>query len=779
VARDESALPGSPLTQDVPPTGMTNEARLKDAAAKGEILDFGHSPADVRDMSQWGAERVIRAEWIYALCVSSGSDDVSAKGVRIRGARIVGSLNLESATLRYPLVIRDSLLEQVAVLTDARLRLLNLKNSRIPGLDGDRLVVDGPLFFQDGFMATGEIRLRGARIQGQLGCRGGTFEAADGYALNADGAVVSGGVFLTDGFTAKGEVCFTNSELGGLYCGGGKFEYPSGRALNAASAVVKANVFLNDGFTANGEVCFVGAQIGGQFSCRRGTFEHPEGQALAAELVAVKGNVSLNNGFVAVGEVRLLNSNLGGLDCRRGTFRYPKGRALNADGATVSGSMFLSDGFAAEGEVCLVGSLISGVLDFGGAALEHTSGRAIGGDRMVVRGTIFLNNGFTAAGEVCLLGAQVGGQVVCNTGHFLNPGGYALNADGLVVRGGVFLVNGFRAEGEIRLRNSEVGEFDCRGGSIVNPDGAAIYAAGCSVKGNILLAEGFSAQGTVTLSQASVGGGIYCYRGTFSCPGRVAFQCDGAVVSGMLQWVSVSSSGLVDFAHARVDRLLDDEGSWPAKDALRLTGLSYGAFHHAAPTEAQARIRWLRRQAGFSPQPYEQLARVYRDSGRDEDARRIAIAKQDDRRRRGNLGRWTRLLSWYLDVTIRYGYRPERALVPLLALILAGYVIFSYSWSSGAMIPTKSEARLTSPARQVCTADYPCFEPAVYSVELIVPLVNLHQVEFWAPDATRTWGVAARAYGWVATLLGWLFTTTLVAGLSGLVPRTIDRSGSG
>ena len=62
-----------------------------------------------------------------------------------------------------------------------------------------------------------------------------------------------------------------------------------------------------------------------------------------------------------------------------------------------------------------------------------------------------------------------------------------------------------------------------------------------------------------------------------------------------------------------------------------------------------------RNPRGYSPQPYEQLAAVYRRAGRDQDARTVAIAKQRARRRTLSLP--GRLWSLLLDGLVGYGYR--------------------------------------------------------------------------------------------------------------------------
>jgi len=84
----------------------------------------------------------------------------------------------------------------------------------------------------------------------------------------------------------------------------------------------------------------------------------------------------------------------------------------------------------------------------------------------------------------------------------------------------------------------------------------------------------------------------------------------------------------------------------------------------------EKRIDWLRK-AGYAPDVCEQLSRIYRQEGLDHDARRIAIAGQRDRRKRGGMPWPSRLWNYFLDKTVRYGHELHR---PLLVVLLGGLV---------------------------------------------------------------------------------------------------------
>ena len=60
----------------------------------------------------------------------------------------------------------------------------------------------------------------------------------------------------------------------------------------------------------------------------------------------------------------------------------------------------------------------------------------------------------------------------------------------------------------------------------------------------------------------------------------------------------------------------------------------------------------------------------------------------------------------------------------------------------------------------------PTFNAFVYSLDTFVPLVDLHQAKYRLPT-----GPGLRLYLWIHISSGWVLTTLLVVGLTGLVRR--------
>ena len=145
------------------------------SAKLGELCDFGEG--DPSQGANWGKERTVSADVIYALCRGTREDwPVHAKGVRIQGARIVGTLDFEAATLRCPLHLVSCFIEEPMRFYEARVRSLVLSGSFTQGLLADGMVSEGSVHLGGGFTAKGEVRLLNATIGGILQCQGGRFE---------------------------------------------------------------------------------------------------------------------------------------------------------------------------------------------------------------------------------------------------------------------------------------------------------------------------------------------------------------------------------------------------------------------------------------------------------------------------------------------------------------------------------------------------------------------------------------------------------------------------
>jgi hypothetical protein len=363
------------VAAEVPSGELTPvEQSLVEHVCRGEWLDLAadDEAADEAAMRSWGDDRTCRAAVIRDILCGRLAPDPDPHGLRLRGARISGQLDLEHLSTDVNLELRDCLLKDGVLARDAQLASVRLTQCRIeqragPPLDAARLtcrVLDLRRARIVG-QAEGAVNLIGAHIGGQLYYTGAELRTDSGPALDAERLKVDQAMFL-HGFTAtgsgeRGAVRLTGAHIGGqLDCSGAKLRNDSGPALVADGLQVGQGVLLGGGFTARGlgeegAVDLNFAHIGGNLDCAGATLCNGSGTGLRAYRLQVDGDISLTRGFIAAangdrGAVRLTGAHIGGnLDCAGATLFNDGGPALLAYGVQVAQDIYLTKEFAAIG----------------------------------------------------------------------------------------------------------------------------------------------------------------------------------------------------------------------------------------------------------------------------------------------------------------------------------------------------------------------------------------------------------------------------------------------
>ncbi|WP_141704189.1 hypothetical protein [Planobispora rosea] len=468
--------------------------------------------------------------------------------------------------------------------------------------------------------------------------------------------------------------------------------------------------------------------------------------ALSADGLVVGTDFFCARGFRTVGEVRLLGARIGGQFVLSGAqLSNLGGCALSADGLVVEGGVVCQDGFQAEGEVWLPSARIAGQFNLSGARLSNPGGCALSADGLVVEGSVVCQDGFQAEGEVRLPGARIAGQLNLNGARLSNPGGCALNADRLVVEGSVVCQDGFQAEGEVRLPGARIaGQLNLSGARLSNPGGCALSADGLMVEDSMFCQDGFQAEGEIWLPGARVTGQLGFNGAHLSNSNGIALTCHEAQIGSLWLKGGLSVNGRVNLSRARIGTIFDSAECWPS--SLTLNELVYDDLEPDLP--ARQRLRWIRcSEEDYRAQPYEQLATYYRRQGHDEEARKVLLAKQ--RHHRASRPWYARIFGYLLDWIVGYGYRPGRAAAWMLIFLVAGSLFFTYHRPS----PIK-------------LGEHPPFQPVLYAADLLLPIVNLGQ-----EGAFKHQGLA-QVVAAVMVLLGWIFATAVIAG----VTRVLSRS---
>jgi len=342
--------------------------------------------------------------------------------------------------------------------------------------------------------------------------------------------------------------------------------------------------------------------------------------------------------------------------------------------------------------------------------------------------------------------------------------------------------------------NSIGGDFNCWGGRFINPHNQALQADVSDIKGVVYLGPntlfaperlGFESDGQVTFQGTRVGSFFIAEHAKF---GGKARDSHGLFASGLtirqgMIWhnVELENGAIDDLSGANVYGLFDEERSWPSPGKLMIDGFTYrglggisASLPWRSPTDAASRLRWLGLQPEFHPQPYRQLAKFLNENGDDSGAMKVLIAKQD--LRFASYGIPGRLLGNFLKYTVGYGHHPMLTIMWSALVVLLGWGLVRIGNRAGVMRRTYPE-NTPAPA-----ADrYEDLYPLLYSLDVFLPFVNLHQEHYWWPDGRATGevtmlggrvpirGSLLRSYLWLQIIAGWILSAIFVAGVTGLI----------
>jgi hypothetical protein len=696
--------------------------------------------------------RSVSAEFVRRVWLGDEAVRLGPRGLWLAGGRVEGKFDLVLTAAPHPLAFEGMSFDAAPNLGGCRLPGLAFVDCDLPGFVARGLSAEHSVSFRSCRIA-GAVELREATIGADLDLSDARVEGRDGTALLASGATVSGSVILGDGFSAAGSVRLVQTEVGGaVECFGATLDVPDGEALVADGARIDGSVELTEGFRSTGTVRFVRAEIKGDLRCSGARVSNPPGDTLLLRRVTIGGNLGIE-GVHSEGSIELVGASIGdSLYGAAATLDNAGRNALVADSAHVAGSIDLADGFTANGTVRLVNVTVGGDLHLSGATLSSREELALVLDRAVIDGNANLDERFESEGIVRLVGARIGGELNCGFATFVAERAQALACDDAVIEQNVNLGPGFSANGMVSFVHAKVGgAFDCSGAKLWNLHGVALAADAAEVGTSMLLTDEFSAVGEVHLIGARIAADLDCSGGRFENTHKVALRAAG-VDAGALLLRGTQLLGAVSFFKAHAGTLHDDlgattsGGSWDIGGPLLLAGFRYDRFGPGTTWETDARFAWLAKTEAFDPGAWQQLINVYHAHGRDEDARRAAVARENDRLARAGLPAIRAAGRWILRATIGYGYRPWIAGIWALGVVL----LFVLALWLGPDLVREPDARGSA-------------EPLVYAADTFLPIVDLGEASEWSAVGWLQW------IEWLVILLGWALTTIFVAGFTRVV----------
>jgi hypothetical protein len=569
-----------------------------------------------------------------------------------------------------------------------------------------------------GVDVAGELDLRDVTVAGPVAFNGCTFDRR----------------LLLEGMTVPA-LSLTTCTLVGLAADRLVVE----RGLVVTDCRVDGSVYVRDG------------RIGAQFDLTGTVIEPADSVAIDVENIRISGDF---------GGERLTCRGFSYLNLARIDGALILTGARIHDGGILAPSLAASGvyarrGFHLNGYLNLCDAVLTGPLELSGATIEHPGDVAIKGSGMTVTGSVCGNGDTSIAGTVDLAGAEIRGGLQLDALRCKAPGPQgSLRLPRAVIRAGVH-VRWATLDGPVDLVHAQVSASVDFYQSEVNAVGAAagsIDADNISVIGDFTVRDAGVA-GSVTLRGAHV-------EGTVDFGGTRLGQADGCsigadgLVAFQLTLAGAAPPGDIDLSHAAVEVLDDEAQTWPAGPGRPvLAGFTYRQLRSTVPV--RRRLDMLRRATpSVEPQPYEQLAACYRNAGHERQAREILREKL--RRESRAAGRVTRLWGLLQDVTTGYGYLPGRAAAIFTALLLSGTAYFGAA----------AHCAGTRGLCPVSPTDHPTWDPFLYTLDVLVPVIDLGHEKAWDPTGVD------KAVTILLLASGWILVTTLVAALG----RALNRS---
>ncbi|GAA4958071.1 hypothetical protein [Actinoplanes utahensis] len=714
-----------------------------------------------------GAE--IAAADVRAALLASGEADPF--GLRVGNARITGPLDLRTCTVPVPVRFESCGFTDPVDVQGARIHELAItgdpaasRPAVLPGLvaSGVRIdrnlilsgmVIDGDVATKDGSSRPACLWLTDADIGGSLVADGTRILPPTGRAVHADRMRVAGNIRLVEGFHATGELRMMAIRLGGLFdVMGARFAPADGRALDLAEATIGGSMFLLNS-PNTGRRCRIGGRIEMSHATIRGAL-----LIRNADLTAPPAGSGVH--FYNVES-----------DTER-TF-------LLAPRLTVHGTLRVEGDTVIHGGILLPGAQLDGGMKLSGA-LWNPADTALDLNQAVLGGILDASD-VSFEGTIRLGSAHINGPLRLENATFAKPRRRrCVSAVNVTVAGDVQLRGMAAVGGSLAFRGASVsGVFNAENAFVSNPGGPTVSLHMAQVTGNVRLCGAFRSVGRIVLTRAVIGGRLRADGATLTWKDTgepstrgTAVDADSAVIRGGVNLGWQVTAGAVDFTGASSSYLADRPAQdWPADSYIG--GFAYERFeafawHGEAVWDPEARTAWLARMTRYDPRAWEHLAAVLRAAG-DVDGAETVLVEQRRRARRLRTGR-RRFYDVVQDVTVRYGFRPQRALYLLVALIAAVTVGLSLPGVQAQMRSTDQNALVFTPAGAQPLPDehHPpgacgngkvrCLSPFFYAVDTVVPLIDLHQRSAWYPVAERN-GVLLEWLLNLCTILGWIAST--------------------
>lgn len=701
--------------------------------------------------------------------------------LRIENLTISGDLDLEGMDGSIPLILSNCHIEGAIKLSKSHLKGLILRDCSAQLIDISSSTIDGDLLLDNCDIGDGT----GVALKANLAVIGGVLNAGA-----SDGQQPS---------WFKGEVDLELARVSGrLDLNAATIEgfmktLPSGRKQKVALSLTRAHCMGGvrlRGAYLQGQLRGVGLKAGGQLNFKRLRIENSEEQALVLERVSAASSL-LAKSMEITGGVSLKGAEIKGSiilsDC---SFTHkPDAVALNLNMVTCQSINLSSNPEKA-------GQPDSGIDD---------------GHRVSVRGKVSIESAeiardllidslsVSAQGTALSLdGACVGGRIRATKMKLESTEGEKKDASALTARGLIVTrdcdFSDSTFQGNLILTTMKIGRYFSLQSVKVSQEKLVLnFPSSWWATDDEYVALESQEKLVLNLQSSTIGSDLNLKSSSFGSRSQVSMK--GATVSGTFVWKEIKGAPRVDLDSAFVHELDDDPESWDPERALNLEGFSFDQFGESdhSSDHVRRRINWLSRQESFSPGPYERLAQFYAAIPNSAGERMVMLALQKERIRdmksrakaeeaklsgRNKLlrkiGSWfSRAFWWIWFLLTGNGYRLIGVVILAVLVLLVSVSLAFWAQNQGLLIPADVAAAQSGPLNELakvseCTKEYPCFNPLVFGVDAVVPVIEFNQEQFWVPDLSTRPGTVYSLALPVLKVLGWV-TVSISAG--GIVQR--------
>jgi cytoskeletal protein CcmA (bactofilin family) len=657
-----------------------------------------------------------------------------------------------------------------------------------PSCQFEHSQISRSLKLENGVTFFGPCVLNSSKISGGFTVQGCVFHG-DG-ASEEDEGIASEASLNIEGIEITGDLVLKNLQLNG--------------AVNARRIVVTGN-FSIDGGTFAGlhgiSIRTDKATIFGDTILRNGA---AFGGTLEMRNMVLGGNLALD-GIRARGLATDTLPNL--------TEVTPSLRpSVELSGSTVQGHLLLQDGSSFSGTIRAAGVQVHGNLAFDGVILGFSNQKSgteasLMVDNSIVDGDFFIQENTVVHGYLSARNIRIAGDMAFDGSKVLNrsPNGEtpSVNLDAARIGGRLTVHRNSHICGPFQSKIGQFGAVLFTESSFASNDvysASSIRFENTNVSGDVVFRD-VNIQRGVVLARCNVSGQLDFLSSSLSDAQPGTERLCGKELNQNAIAISVEATTvgkeikIEDRILARSDLkislrrsrcvVFQLDPSSPGWVDARLDGFEYssvGSLDDSSLIAWSEMEQWVTRPV-FSAGIYKSLSNAYRDAGQVSDSEQVTIKLR--RREREQKARVRRIGGWAIDKTSGYGFHPEYAAawmllcITLLTIAFASLGFSSTMRASSAYGPTfqaspsakdvkvaKAKANESLLLTKLMPSDVKCgsgtvtcFDPALYSLDTFVPLLDLGQRSTWHPDTGEDGGTAVALLLSACTVVGWLLTS--------------------